>query len=628
MAFGMKHNGVTLLLHRGSLVRALRVGAVGFCLLPGLTHLRAEPDIQVEETVGAPLVNQDLVTFPDRLVGSTATLAFTISNTGTNTLSSLSVDLTGPEAARFGTTSGALADLEPGSNQVLNVTFTPSALAGASATLTIASNDPDENPFLLYLSGTGVLPGRPDQTFRPEVNGSAVYAVAQQPDGKILIGGNFTAINGQARNHIARLLPDGTLEGTGTFNPGAGASAQINCIALQSDGKIIIGGNFTSINGQARNRIARLHPDGTLESTATFNPGTGPNAAVYAVVVQPDGRIILGGAFTGVNGQTRNRIARLTSAGSLEDSTNFNIGSGANNPVRAVAIDGVGRILVGGQFTQFNGQSRGRIARLGAIGALESTATFNPGTGAAPGGSMIRALAVQPDGKILATGDFTTFNGVSRSGIVRLHTNGAVESNATFNPGIGASAGVNSLCLQADGCILIAGDFTSYSGAATPRVALLNPDGTQVSATLFSAGGGANDIVWDIAQTADGAVLAAGEFDDFDGSPPRALSACSTRRPPIPSTSPSPTGCAGCAAGRRRSCTPPRSICPSTAAPPGLRFRPPPASPEDGRARGCRCRAQASFAPLDAPRPDSAPAAPARWRPLPPSISRPTPRSS
>ena len=136
---------------------------------------------------------------------------------------------------------------------------------------------------------------------------------------------------------------------------------------------------------------------------------------------------------------------------------------------------------------------------------------------------MVRALAIQPDGKILATGDFTTFNGVSRSGIVRLLTNGAVESNATFNPGIGASAGVYSLCLQSDGCILIAGDFTSYSGAATPRVAMLNPDGTQVPAALFSVGGGANDIVWDITQTADGAILAAGEFDDFDGSPPARL---------------------------------------------------------------------------------------------------------
>ena len=495
--------------------------AVALAILSTIS--RAEPDIVVERPAGTPLTSGDLVTFPDRLVGDTATLTFTISNAGTNTLGSLSTAITGPEASQFGITGGALADLEPGSNQVLNVTFTPAALAGASATLQITSNDPDENPYLLYLSGTGVLPGRPDQTFLPEFTGLAVYAVAKQPDGKLIIGGNFTSINGQPRNHIARLLPDGTLESTATFNPGTGASAQVNCIALQADGKIVLGGNFTSINGQARNRIARLNPDGTLESTATFDPGTGPNCFVYAMVVQPDGKIILGGAFTGVNSQSRSRIARLTSAGAVESAVNFNIGTGANNSVRALAIDGAGRILVGGQFTQFNGQSRGRIARLAAIGALESTATFNPGTGAAPGGSMIRALAVQPDGKILATGDFTTFNGISRSGIVRLHTNGNVESNATFNPGIGASAGVYSLCLQADGCIIIAGDFTSYSGAATPRVALLNPDGTQVSTSLFSVGGGANDIVWDITQTADGSILAAGEFDDFDGSPPARL---------------------------------------------------------------------------------------------------------
>ena len=160
---------------------------------------------------------------------------------------------------------------------------------------------------------------------------------------------------------------------------------------------------------------------------------------------------------------------------------------------------------------------------MNSSGALESTATFNPGTGAAPSGSTVRAFAIQPDGKILAVGDFTSFNGSPRSGIARLMTNGSVESNATFNPGIGASAGVNSLCLQADGRILIAGDFTTYSGAATSRIALLNSDGTQVSGAVFSVGGGANDIVWDITQTADGAILAAGEFDGFDGSPPARL---------------------------------------------------------------------------------------------------------
>lgn len=487
--------------------------------LPG----RPEADISLEQPAASTLTDGALVTFPDRLAGGTATLEFTLSNEGTNSLTSLSGEISGPEAVQFQLEDFSTEDLPPASSRVFRVSFTPADLAGASATLAIGSNDPDENPFLVYLAGTGVLPGRPDHTFHPEVNGTAVYAVAVQPDGKLIIGGNFTSINGQPRNHIARLLPDGTLEGLDTFNPGTGASSQVNCIALQPDGKIVIGGNFTSFNGQSRNRIARLNSDGTLESTTTFNPGTGPNGFVYAVVVQPDGKIILGGSFNNVNGQSRSRIARLTSGGAVEAPSEFNIGSGANNVVRTLAIDSAGRILVGGQFTVFNGQSRGRIARLGSIGALESTATFNPGTGAAPANSVVRALVIQPDGKILAAGDFTTFNGSSRSGIVRLHSNGNVESNASFNPGIGASAGVNSLCLQADGHILIAGDFTSYSGGATPRVALLNPDGTQVSGTLFSVGGGANDIVWNITQTVDGAILVAGEFDDFDGSPPARL---------------------------------------------------------------------------------------------------------
>ncbi len=484
---------------------------------------QSDADIAVAQPPGSPLSSGALVTFPDRLVGTSVALDISLSNEGTNTLTDLTAGITGPQADQFSLEAFNLADMAPGSNRVFRVRFTAGDLAGASATLEMTSNDPDENPFLVHLSGTGVLPGRPDHTFRPEVSGVAVYAVATQPDGRIVIGGNFTSINGQPRNHIARLLPDGTLEGLDTFNPGTGASAQINCIALQPDGKILVGGNFTSFNGQARNRIARLNPDGTLEGTATFNMGSGPNGFVYALVVQPDGKIILGGSFNNVSGQSRNRIARLTSGGALESSANFNIGSGANNVVRALALDSAGRILVGGQFTTFNGQSRGRIARLAAIGALESTATFNPGTGAAPGSAVVRAFAVQPDGKILVAGDFSTFNGISRSGIVRLLPDGSVEGNATFNPGIGASGGVHSLCLQADGRIVIAGDFTSYSGAAAPRIALLNADGSLVPGSVFTPGGGADDSIWDVTQTADGAILAAGEFDDFDGSPPARL---------------------------------------------------------------------------------------------------------
>src|SRR5438132_7109069 len=141
--------------------------------------------------------------------------------------------------------------------------------------------------------------------FDPNANDVVRVAVVQS-DGKILIGGNFTTLspNGGAavtRNHIARLNPDGTLDTA--FDPNA--NGEVESIAVQADGKILAGGYFTSIGGQTRNRIARLNPDGTLDA---FDPNA--NNIVFSIAVQADGKILAGGAFTSIGGQTRNDIDR------------------------------------------------------------------------------------------------------------------------------------------------------------------------------------------------------------------------------------------------------------------------------------------------------------------------------
>src|SRR5437660_10524569 len=142
--------------------------------------------------------------------------------------------------------------------------------------------------------------------FDPNANDVVRVAVVQS-DGKILIGGNFTTLspNGGAavtRNHIARLNPDGTLDTA--FDPNA--NGEVESIAVQADGKILAGGDFTSIGGQTRNRIARLNPDGTLTA---FDPNA--NNRVYSIAVQADGKILAGGFFTTIVGQGRNGVARL-----------------------------------------------------------------------------------------------------------------------------------------------------------------------------------------------------------------------------------------------------------------------------------------------------------------------------
>ncbi len=137
-------------------------------------------------------------------------------------------------------------------------------------------------------------------------NGS-VFSLAQQADGKLLVGGDFITSGGTNRVNLARLNVDGSLDTS--FDVGTGANAIVYAIGLQSDGKVIVGGDFTSINGTNRNRFARLNSDGSLDDT--FDPGRGANNTVYSLVVLPDDNIIIGGDFTEVGGVLRRGVARI-----------------------------------------------------------------------------------------------------------------------------------------------------------------------------------------------------------------------------------------------------------------------------------------------------------------------------
>jgi uncharacterized delta-60 repeat protein len=343
--------------------------------------------------------------------------------------------------------------------------------------------------------------GRLDQTLDSNINGPPgppggsgfVAATAIQPDGKILIGGRFTTVLGVARNNIARLNTDGTLDAA--FDPNANADVQ--AIAIQADGKILVGGNFAtalgpgpnSIGGQPRNRIARLDP--TTGLADSFNPDAG--AIVLSIAVQADGKILAGGAFQGLGGQNRPFIARLDATG-LADSFDPN----PNNPVHSIVVQPDGKILAGGQFASIGGQTRGRIARLDPTTGLADS--FNPNAN----GVLVYSIAVQADGKVLAGGPFTNIGGQPRNNIARLEaTTGLADS---FNPN--ASSDVYSIALQADGKILVGGVFSGIGGQTRNHIARL--DGISGLADSFDPN--ANFPVQAIAIQADGKILAGGAF--------------------------------------------------------------------------------------------------------------------
>ena len=417
--------------------------------------------------------------------------------------------------------------------------------------------------FLVIIFGftTYAQPGTIDLTFNPTDLGfegdgadNSVYTTSIQSDGKIIIGGWLTTYNGIARNYIARLNTDGTLDTS--FNSGTGASGAVYTTSIQSDGKIIIGGAFTSYNGIARSNIARLNADGTLDTS--FNPGMGYNSSdvVRTTSIQSDGKIIIGGQFTTINGNARKNIARLNTNGLLD--TSFNPGTGVNNFVYTTSIQSDGKIIIGGKFTSYNGILKNGIARLNTDGTLDTS--FNPGT---RGNSRVYTTSIQIDGKIIIGGQYITINDFAENNIARLNNDGTIDTSFVsaisvnevwttsiqsdgkiiiggafttinsiainrivrmntdgthdiyFNPVTGSNSDVYTTSIQSDGKIIIGGDFTSYNGFARNRIARLNTDGTLDAA--FNPGIGASKNVRATSIQSDGKIIIGGNFTTING---------------------------------------------------------------------------------------------------------------
>ena len=346
--------------------------------------------------------------------------------------------------------------------------------------------------------------GSNDPTFNPGTGfGGLVYSTAIQSDGKIIVGGYFTSFNGTTRNYIARLNTDGSLDAS--FNPGTGFNADVWSTSIQSDGKIIVGGRFTSFNGTTRNYIARLNTDGSLDTS--FNPtGTGLSDPVHSTAIQSDGKIIVGGLFASFNGTARNGIARLNANGSLD--TSFNPGTGFDHQVLSTSIQSDGKIIVGGLFASFNGTARNGILRLNANGSLDTS--FNPVTG----NTVVHSTSIQSDGKIIVGGYLTSFNGTTRNHIARLNANGSLD--ASFNPGTGFNDRIHSTSIQSDGKIITGGVFTSFNGTTINRIARLNTDGSLDAS--FNSATGFDNIVYSTSIQSDGKIIVGGQFTSFNGT--------------------------------------------------------------------------------------------------------------
>ncbi len=285
-----------------------------------------------------------------------------------------------------------------------------------------------------FSSGSHAAPGDLD-AFNPNSDYySNFYGVATQPDGKILVGGvNSASSSGvtdpSPLSNIIRLNSDGSLDTT--FNPNA--NDYVGGLAVQTDGKILIGGSFTTLqpNGAAtattRSYLARLNSDGSLDTTFNPNPAQGTGG----LTMQADGKIVLagGGYVPQPNGATSNSarrlIARLNSDGSLDNTFDPDPSGTYGLGVSSIALQTDGKIVFSGVFDTLqpngaaNATTRHNIARVNADGSLDTT--FNPSANSSVTG-YVGGLTGQTDGKIILNGDFSSFypNGAT-SATTRIH---------------------------------------------------------------------------------------------------------------------------------------------------------------------------------------------------------------
>jgi len=309
--------------------------------------------------------------------------------------------------------------------------------------------------------------GSLDGTFAdPAVTGTGalVFALAIDGSGRIIIGGKFTSVGGVSRTNIARLLPNGSVDPNFVSN----TDGTVRAIAVDGNDRVTIGGEFTTAAGTARSRVARLLPNGALD-TSFVDPAVG--SGVYALSRGSDGTLVIGGAFTSVGGTTRNRLARLGADGALDAGYDPN----ANGTVYALTRDATGRIIAGGNFSGVGAATRKKVARLATDGTVDPTFQ-DPDVQLS--NRDVFSLAVDPQGAILIGGDFTSVGGSNRSGGARLLATGALDTS--FADPL-ANDYVNAIALDAAGRIYYGGWFDRIGGTTQEYFARLDPDGTLAS---------------------------------------------------------------------------------------------------------------------------------------------------
>jgi len=292
----------------------------------------------------------------------------------------------------------------------------------------------------------------------------------------------------------------------------------VNKILVLPDGKILVGGAFYNYAGTQVHCLVRLHPDGTLDNT--WNPGAfGLNGTINDMELMPDGKIMIGGFIISYNGVNCGNLVRLNPDGTRDASFMVPFGT-INGSVLQLELHMDGKVVAVGDFILFDTTNCRYMARLNSDGTYDTTFVADPGlAGTLANG---RSVDIQPDGKILIAGSFSHHNNAPANDLIRLNTDGSRDES--FVSPFSQWATVNAVKVLPDGKILAGGEFSNGFywpfSAAPARFVRLNSDGTWDStfplATGFTPEPSGGAFVKDMAVQPDGRILVGGMFDACD----------------------------------------------------------------------------------------------------------------
>ena len=337
-----------------------------------------------------------------------------------------------------------------------------------------------------------------DVDFTPSFNGD-VDVVAAYPGGRVVVGGDFSVVNGQSHSGLVRLLGDGSVDPA--FN--AQVAGNVLTLGVQLDGRIVIGGDFDQVNSVIRENLARLNADGSLDST--FVPAV-PDDDIERLAVQADGKVLVAGRFDLIGGQARSYVARLLSTGAFD--TGFN-DPGLDGAVQAFAVQADEHILLGGDFQTVHGVTRKGIVRLAGNGNLDASFADPMVAG------LIDAVTLLDQGRVLFTGAFGNVHGQSRPFIARLLSNGQLDASFV-DANLRGNVNLRHLQPLIDGTTMLAGDWRWGSGTGAVRVGRILSNGQQdmdYNPVIFDS------LVYGMALQTGGRIFAGGFFGAANGLP-------------------------------------------------------------------------------------------------------------